>query len=467
MKILRLLILLIAVGAISFFMHQKAPESYAACMPISGSVQLVSGQWPSGAGGIEVACAGDNPVGPSGCSGGGPQRVMPGGSFSFPKCSCLAGNCLSITSATLPSGCQWVGNTNFCGTNGTPVSAPIQISCAPAPTATPVSSCPDVNPNGSTNECVISTSCKPGQTPKPGGDWACKNHNGGICCTNNPSPTPTNTPTPTPTGVPPTATATLPPSVPTPTTPGVTTPPITSVPPTSPPGGPTRTPTPIRPTNTPPPAPTPTPDFNNAMCKCDQMNVDQISLGQPIKVEAFAKVEGQDTSKAVVKGMKFRIYEGNASKGRVVELPEKGDQPVTVIDNTPSLVRYRAEWTANPTLKVNEEYRIVATPDCQAKTAAAIQKDNQRVVLAARDENVGFFGQIINFFAGLFGRGSETEDEGVQIAEEQGGAIQSIGDFFKPRQNRRGDQLQLDTFTPAQMEKEACNIVKFKFSFTQ
>ncbi len=197
------------------------------------------------------------------------------------------------------------------------------------------------------------------------------------------------------------------------------------------------------------------------------MNVDQISLGQPIKVEAFAKVEGQDTSKAVVKGMKFRIYEGNASKGRVVELPEKGDQLVTVIDNTPSLVRYRAEWTANPTLKVNEEYRIVATPDCQAKTAAAIQKDNQRIVLSARDENVGFFGQIINFFAGLFGRGSETEDKGVQIAEEQGGAIQSIGDFFKPRQNRRGDQLQLDTFTPAQMEKEACNIVKFKFSFTQ
>lgn len=368
----------------------------------------------------------------------------------------LSGDCSSPTSGTCTITCS----------NG----ATIVITKPAAPTPTPISACPNVNPNGSTNECVTTGSCKSGQTPKPDGNWACQNWNGGICCTNNPSPTPTSSPTPTRT---PTLTPTLPPSVPTPTTPPSiptpTTPPGVPTPTRTPtpPSGPTNTPTPPRPTNTPPPAPTPTPDFNNAMCKCDQMNVGQISLGQPIQVEAFAKVEGQDTSKAVVKGMKFRIYEGNASAGRVRELPEKGDQPVTIVDNTPSLVRYRAEWTANPTLKVNEEYRIVATPDCQAKTAA-IQADTQRVVLAARDENVGFFGQIINFFAGLFGRGSEPENEGVQIAEEEsGGPLQAIGNFFRPQQNQRQDQLQLGTFTPAQMEKEACNIMKFKFSFTQ
>jgi len=196
------------------------------------------------------------------------------------------------------------------------------------------------------------------------------------------------------------------------------------------------------------------------------MNVGQIALGQPIQVEAFAKVEGADTTKAVVNGMKFRIYEGNASTGRVRELPEKGDQPVTVVEpTTPTLVRYRAEWTASPELKVGEEYRLVATPDCAIKTAF-IQSEQQRVVLAERDENLGLFAQIRNFLAGLFGGGSEPEKDGVKIVEEPVGPIQAMVNFFSPQQNQeKRDQLQLETFTPAQMEKEACNIVKFKFDF--
>ncbi len=300
----------------------------------------------------------------------------------------------------------------------------------------------------------------------PAYDYVCKTAT--YCpptATKTPTPTATRTPDATPTNTPPAA------STPTPTrTPGPSSTPRPSNTP-----GPSSTP---RPSNTPGPSstprasstpqpshtpvPTPTPDFNEAMCKCDQMNVGQIALGQPIQVEAFAKVEGSDTSKAEVQGMKFRIYEGNAGAGRVRELPEKGDQPVTVIDNTPTLVRYRAEWTANPQIKSGEEYRIVATPLCVARTAAAL-REAQTVVLAAQDENVGFFGQIANFFAGLFGGGDEV-NEGVQVAEEDEGPLAFITNFFKPQSEKR-PQLQLDTFTPAQMEKEACNIMKFKIDF--
>ena len=273
---------------------------------------------------------------------------------------------------------------------------------------------------------------------------------GGYCGTPTNTPPPgTATPTRTPTTPPGTATPTR---TPTPTVPVSTATPTNSPTPTSSP----------TPTATTPPTPTPTPDFNNAMCKCEALNVGQINLGQPIQMEAIAKVEGQDTSKAIVAGMKFRIYEGNASVGRVRELPEKADQPVTEMPgSTATLVRYRAEWTANPEIKIGEEYRIVATPDCQVKQAANL-RDLQRVVLAERDENVGFFGQIANFFAGLFGGGAE-EPEGVQIAEEPKTPLEVIANFFRPQGTTQRNQLQLETFRPAQMNKEACNIMFFKF----
>jgi len=188
-------------------------------------------------------------------------------------------------------------------------------------------------------------------------------------------------------------------------------------------------------------------------------------MGQPIQVEAIAKVEGQDTSKATVQSMRFSIFQGNASAGRVTRI-EDAVQPVTVVENQPTLVKYRSEWTVSPSIQVGEEYRIVAVPNCVAKVAAA-QRDMQSVVLAARDENVGFFGQITNFFAGLFGGGSEVdENKGVEVAEENKGPLEAIANFFRPQSQQR-QQLQLETFTPAQMEKEACNIMKFRFTFQQ
>ena len=194
------------------------------------------------------------------------------------------------------------------------------------------------------------------------------------------------------------------------------------------------------------------------------MNVGQITLGQPIQVEAFAKVEGQDTSKAEVQAMRFSIFEGNPSAGRVRRIEDTDPPlPVTIVEDTANLVRYRAEWTASPTLKLGEEYRIMAVPKCVVKTAGIFNQPAKTAVLAESDERVGFFGQVINFFAGLFGTGKET-NEGVQLEEERQGPLDFITNFFRPQTTQR-DQLQLDTFYPAQMEKEACNIVKFKFDF--
>lgn len=437
---MRILLLLTAI--ILPFLFLKVPSASAAdalwnCTRFEMRVVQKGGPWTGGQ--WTATCPGD--TGPSGCSGysaSNPKRFngSDGELVIMDRCSCYGQPnneaCLNVPNiaSTVP-GCSATmihgksGPNGYCGTNGDYKYPVLEITC-PTPTPTP------------------SKTPTPSNTPTP-------------------SRTPTSTPgaTSTPTNTPPPGATSTPTRTPGPTSTPTNTPPpgATSTPTRTP--GPTSTSTPA-PSNT--PVPTPTPDFNEAMCKCDQMNVGQIALGQPIQVEAFAKVEGSDVSKAEVQGMKFRIYEGNAGAGRVRELPEKGDQPVTVVDNSPTLVRYRAEWTANPQIKTGEEYRIVATPLCVAKQAAAI-RDAQTVVLAARDESVGFFGQIMNFFAGLFGGGDEVEEsEGVQVAAEDEGAFSFVTNFFKPQSQKR-QQLQLDTFYPAQTEKEACNILKFKFDF--
>ncbi len=134
-------------------------SAHASCMTITGSVSLNSGQWPQGAGGLQLACAGDNPQGNSHC-GGSSQTVMPGQSFTFSNCSCLAGPCLSIANASVPPGCTFESSVNFCGQNGDTVQAPIKLNCPapPTPCAGGAGYCGDAN--GS-----FATSCPYGAEP--------------------------------------------------------------------------------------------------------------------------------------------------------------------------------------------------------------------------------------------------------------------------------------------------------------
>ena len=482
------------VGFFSISPKQAVAQNLAYCLRMELQTQ-VEGEWPGGT--IRVSCDGDTGINCRGTS----TSVTPGKSVILDNCSCppYAPGCIDIPAEDITKkGCTSQLTGPSCGTNGNTIKPVLKIVCKKPPSPTPVSSCLNKNPDGTANECVSGSACRTGQVPKPDGDWACKNGGyGDVCCTIKPTATPT-TPAeqtcpnnscysiarrgtqcqingnlsgtwqlsssggscsqggtfcfdcvPNPTGSP-SATPSLTPTQP----PGVTQPPVVTTPPTQPPGV---TQPPI--VTTPP---TPTPDVT-AMCKCDQMNVQQIVAGQPIQVEAFAKVEGQDTSKAEVQGMNFRIYEGNPASGNNIPVIERATRPVSIVSNTQTLVRYRSDWTVNPQIKNGVEYRIQAVPNCVQKTAA-LQQQTQRAVLAERDENIGFFGQIKNFFAGIFGGGDEIENnnEGLQIAEEDQGPFSFITNFFKPQTNNGGKQLQIDSFTPAQMEKEACNIMKFK-----
>lgn len=455
-----------------FYLGAKSVSAEALwnCTRFELRVKQTGGPWTGGQ--WNVTCPGD--TGASGCVGENKNfSGIDGELVTLNHCSCFnqPGNqaCLNIPNiastvsgctASLPNGTS--GPNGYCGTNGDYKYPTIEINCpTPSPSPSPT---PSRTPTPSPTPSPTTPVGQPPTNPPPPNSTP----------TNTPPPNaPTKTPSPT---TPPACNAPCPDSnycknaqdgctVCTPSNGGKTCQPPTSPSPSNTPV-PTNTPKPTNtpvPTNTPPPPPTPTPDFNDAMCKCDSLNVEQITLGNPIKVESFSKVEGADTTKAEIQKTIFSIYEGNPAAGRVKKI-EESEEPVTIVDNTPQLVRYRSEWTVSPQIKMGEEYRIAAVPKCAAKIAQAVS-DQQRVVLASRDENVGFFGQIINFFAGLFGGGSAPDkNTGVQIANEDKGPLAAIANFFKPQGAKR-EQLQLDTFTPAQMDKEACNIMKFKFDF--
>ncbi len=362
--------------------------------------------------------------------------------------------------------------------------------CVASPTATPTLPPPSGNPcepncgpfpncyDGSTKICHYSSGSNCLQCNAP--DSANCTPSG---CKLGPTATPTPTtaapraptPTPRPTSAPPRATSTPAPRAPTatprPTTPpGVTVPPAaTSTPrPTTPPVA-TATPRPtLLPTATLTPAASPTPLFNPAACKCDGIEPTEIFSGQALSVTSFAKVEGQDVTRARVVDQKFFLAEGAETMATIIA--RSNPIPSTVVSSSPTLIRYASKWDLRlPQLKSGATYRIWSQINCQPKTTVYTGSGN---VLSEQTEDLSLFQKILRFFGSLFGGGAEIQvvEPEPTVAPVSGSSPSpqdsSIQQFYDPTPAKR-DNLQLDTFYPGEIYQKTCSFIKFRFNGPQ
>ena len=340
---------------------------------------------------------------------------------------------------TCPIGCPQCttagGGETFRCTSAPPPTEP--------PTATPT------NPPSCNSQCQ--------------GNYQCQGAKDGCTqCINNtcqkPSPTPTNTPTPTvpacntpcdnpaacqgarngctfcnPTTdkceVPPTPTATV---------------------------TPTKAPTPTA-TATPTATPTPLP-FDESMCSCDGLSYGQNpTLGSPLTITGYGKVLGVNKNYAKIPTMKFALYKQVGATG--LSVLDQTTVNTTVDSETAEKVRYKGIWTVNlpSTLEKGVNYRIKATPVCSRKTASVFAPLQNRVVLAATDQNPGFFGSVWNFVLGIFG---------AQPAQQP---VQNVVVATPTLTEAQRRNLGLETFTPAKevaLENDPldnCTVLRFKF----
>ena len=356
---------------------------------------------------------------------------------------CRDGTCVvSCPDAGTPCGAGGCGGI-YCDVDGSKqctINSPVGNACFSGETTQ--AGCP----SGQSRTC---TNCKWESCESPAG---------------NPPP-PTATPTPT-TPAPRTPTATPRPTTP----PGVTVPPAaTSTPrPTTPPVA-TATPRPtLLPTATLTPAASPTPLFNPAACKCDGIEPTEIFSGQALSVTSFAKVEGQDVTRARVVDQKFFLAEGAETMATIIA--RSNPIPSTVVSSSPTLIRYASKWDLRlPQLKSGATYRIWSQINCQPKTTVYTGSGN---VLSEQTEDLSLFQKILRFFGSLFGGGAEIQvvEPEPTVAPVSGSSPSpqdsSIQQFYDPTPAKR-DNLQLDTFYPGEIYQKTCSFIKFRFNGPQ
>lgn len=431
MKKLVIVFSLAILLTLGFALFKKTyAQNTANCLKMDVNIQATN--WPGGA--VNVSCAGDN--GPSGCVGS-TASGSPGQTVTLDKCSCppYADGCLQ---ASFPAQCNEVFSGPRCGTNGNVINPTITLNC-PAPPNNPPSC--QVGASCGQNECSI-INCNKAYPRKFDSNCNCvvdqstqvddNSCTQAVTCPSGTPPTstpPTSTP---PTNTPPTST---PPT----TTPPISTPTVTNPPVTQPPT----------------PTPTPTPPFNEAMCKCDSIDFTPITLGQKTTITAYGKVEGTDTQFAKIPSFKFAFYAGNDTSANALQ---RQTVTTTQIENTQTKARYKAVWELliPNNLDPKKTYRIQGVPSCVKKTAAVSYPINPTVaVLAATDENTGFFASIAKFFAGIFGRSNNNSTNEV--------SVQDTANVPNQQSN-----LQIGTFKPliASRETDAnnCSFIRLQFA---
>jgi hypothetical protein len=212
------------------------------------------------------------------------------------------------------------------------------------------------------------------------------------------------------------------------------------------------TPPPPPPGTTSAPTATPTPDFSEAMCKCDGMTVSQIIAGQPAVFTATSKVTGSDVSKAEAKQIEFLLSAGNNPASRkIIAGPQRVN---TTASGNATEMKYQAQWTVNipQTVEKNVDYVAKATIKCTRKTTA--QAYPYTAMVLGESDKKSIFSVITDFFRSLFGgetaeqvntqdQPEENQDEFVSIAER--------------------NNLQLGTFAPAKVIENKCPTIKFRF----
>jgi hypothetical protein len=277
------------------------------------------------------------------------------------------------------------------------------------------------------------------------------------------TPTPTLTPTPTPvvtvtpaaTATPtPTPVPTLPPrATPTPT-PTITPRPTVTITPALTPAA-TPTPTPPRIIT---PSPTPT-AFNPAACKCDGIEYTGLFSGQLATITSYARVEGADASRAVVRDQSFFLAEGAETMARIIG--RSGPITSVVVPSRQSgTVRFQSRWTFTlPALKPGATYRIWSQVNCQPRLQAFNYglPPSKAVLAETTEQPQSFIQRVIGFLSGLLGRREPAPETTVSEPGVGTGIITEDPDLTGTRR-----PLQLGTVYPAKVYEKSCSFIKFR-----
>jgi len=159
--------------------------------------------------------------------------------------------------------------------------------------------------------------------------------------------------------------------------------------------------------------------------------------GQNATITSYAKVVGEDVSKAQVVDQKFFLAEGAETIATIIA---KSDPiPAIVIDTSSSQVRYQSQWQLQmPQLKSGATYRLWSQIDCQPKAVAYNYPSVlHKVVLGQQTQATSFMDNIVNTLKSFL-----SSSNNKLLAGE--------------------DSLQLETITPATVYQKTCSFIKFK-----
>jgi len=193
------------------------------------------------------------------------------------------------------------------------------------------------------------------------------------------------------------------------------------------------------------------------MCKCDGLEIGQVAAGQDLKVTAYGKVEGSDTSYANIKSYRFFVAKGDLGSTDITIFNKSGPIAAQILSTSQNLVRSKAEWTfkfpANP--EVGKEYRIWNDIQCEKKTASSLIASSGKTsqnVLAESTKNESLVQKFLNFVLGIFGKSAKPEEK--------------PDGFLVTTQSEDNSQLQLGTFKFGRIipdPETACYMVKITF----
>lgn len=112
--------------------------------------------------------------------------------------------------------------------------------------------------------------------------------------------------------------------------------------------------------------------FNAGACHCDGIDATAIGSGQAVTFSAYSKVEGADTSLAMVKGVNIRVFRGGAEVAN--QVAQSGFLTPLVIENTAAKVRYKTDWkyTVPADAENGDLFRVQADMQCVPKTLAVV-----------------------------------------------------------------------------------------------
>ena len=229
---------------------------------------------------------------------------------------------------------------------------------------------------------------------------------------------------------------------------------LTKIPPLSPSN------TPV-PTNPPSPTLTPTPSFNPAACKCDGIEYTALFSGQSTTITSYGKVEGADTSKAIVRNQSFFLAEGAETIARIIG--RSGPIGSMVVSSTPEKVRYQSKWTFTlPQLKTGATYRIWSQINCQPKLQAINYSPTRKTVFGTSipAQPKSFIDRMIEFLNNLFGvREAATTTSTATPTSEPGTGTGIILEELAPTGKK---SLQLEPIYPLEVYQKTCSFIKFR-----